>query len=113
MRQGTLRVTEGTLDSVDINKSYWYSIGYEWSSNSQWKYCEFDDNLELTMYDDKGNRIIVPHCHTDDAHRTLGVMLLPEDNNATQIEIMKAIAVKFGDKIRVGYIKGHDVMQAL
>ena len=37
------------------------------------------------MYDDAGARVEVPHCHTNEAHRTLGVMLAPDDNNKGQV----------------------------
>ena len=33
------------------------------------------------MNDDEGTRIEVPHYHTNEAHRTLGVMLAPDANN--------------------------------
>ena len=111
--QGTLRATGGALDCDDPNKSYWYSIDYEWNKHGRWKYCEFNDDLELTMNNDKGDRTVAPHCHTNEAHRTLGVMLAPDDNNEAQVTMMRKIASKFGDSIRTGFIKGHDVMQAL
>ena len=111
--QGTLRATGGALDCDDPNKSYWYSIDYEWNKHGRWKYCEFNDDLELTMNTDKGDRTVVPHCHTNEAHRTLGVILAPDDNNEAQVAMMHKIATKFGDSIRTGFIKGHDVLQAL
>jgi len=33
------------------------------------------------MYDDVRGRKEVPYCHTDDAHKTLCVILAPDDNN--------------------------------
>ena len=65
------------------------------------------------MDDDNGKRTVVPHCHTNEAHKTLGVMLAPEDNNESQVAMMRKIASQFGDSIRTGFIKGHDVMHAL
>lgn len=65
------------------------------------------------MYDDNDDRKEVSHCHTDNAHNILGVMLAPDDNNRQQVERMRKIALKFGDKVRVGYICDHDILQAL
>ena len=33
------------------------------------------------MYDDVGGRKEVTHFHTDEAHKTIGVMLAPDDNS--------------------------------
>ena len=41
------------------------------------------------MYDNVGGRKELPHCHIDEAHKTLGVMLVPDDNNKSQIIIMR------------------------
>ena len=79
--QCTLHTTGGALDCKDPNKSYWYSVDYEWNVEGRWKYCAYNDNLKLMMYDDAGARVEVPRCHTNEAHRTLGVMLAPDDNN--------------------------------
>ena len=65
------------------------------------------------MDDDNSNMKIVPHCHTDDAPRTLGVMLASDDNNTVQVVRMRKITSYFGDTIRAGFIKGHDVLHAL
>ena len=62
---------------------------------------------------DNGNMKTVPHCHTDDAHRKLEVMLALDDNNAAQMVRMRKSASYSGDKIRAGFIKGHDVIYAL
>ena len=62
---------------------------------------------------DRGNRTIFPYCHANSPHRTLVIVLASEDNKTTQVDQMRNIAAKFGDNIQVGYIKGHDVMQAL
>ena len=65
------------------------------------------------MYDDEGTKIEVPHCHTNEAHRTLGVMLAPDDNNKGQVSRMKDIALKFGDNVRVRFIRGYDMLHVL
>ena len=65
------------------------------------------------MYDDLGRRKEVPHCHTDVAHKTLGVMLAPDDNNKIQVKKMRQISSKFGDRVQVGYIQGEDVLFSL
>ena len=111
--QGTLNTTGGALDCKDPNKSYWYAVDYEWNAAGRWKYCAYNENLKLMMYDDVGTKIEVPHCHTDEAHRTLGVMLAPDDNNTLQVSRMKDIALKFGDNVRVGFIRGFDIFHAL
>ena len=67
----------------------------------------------MAINDDNKDRTIVPHCHTNEAHKTLGVMLAPEDNNESQVSMMRKIASQFGDSIRTGFIKGHEVMHAL
>ena len=64
------------------------------------------------MYDDNGHRKAVPHYYTDEAHRTLGVMLAPNNNNALQMSRMRKITLKFNDKVRVGFIRGQDIHQA-
>ena len=61
------------------------------------------------MYDDEGNKVEVPHCHTDEAHRILGVMLAPDDNNKSQVDMMRNIALTFGDRVHVGFIRGRAV----
>ena len=111
--QGTLNTTGGALDCKDPNKSYWYAVDYEWNAAGRWKYCAYNEDLKLMMYDDVGTKIEVPHCHTDEAHRTLGVMLAPDDNNTLQVSRMKDIALKFGDNVRVGFIRGFDIFHAL
>ena len=55
----------------------------------------------------------VPHYHTDEGHRALGVILAPDDNNRSQVDRMRNIALKFGDRVRVGFILGHGVFYAL
>ena len=65
------------------------------------------------MYDDEGTKIEVPHCHTSEAHGTLGLMLAPGDNNKLQVSRMKDIALKFGDNVSVGFIRGFDMFHAL
>ena len=44
----------GGIDYDYPNKSYWYSVDYEWSGNGRWKYCAFDRDIWLMMYDDGG-----------------------------------------------------------
>ena len=55
----------------------------------------------------------VPHCHTDDTHKILAVILAPDDNNSQQVEIIYKLASQFGDRLRVGCIVVHDVLHAL
>ena len=111
--QGTLNTSGGALDCKGPNKSYWYSVDYEWNNEGQWKYCNFNDKLKLIMYDDAETKIEVPHCHKNEAHRTLGVMLAPDDNNKGQVGRMRDISLKFGDNVQVGFIRGHNVLHAL
>jgi len=63
-------------------------------------------------YGDVGYRKKVPHYHTDGAHKTLGVMLAPDDNNRVK-KRMRQISSKFGDRVRVGFTQGDDVLLAL
>ena len=65
------------------------------------------------MYDNEGARVEVPHCHTNEAHRTLGVMLALDDKNNGQVARMKENTFKFGDNVRVGFIRGYDILHAL
>ena len=65
------------------------------------------------MYDDVGRWKEVTHCHTDVVHRTLGVMLAPDDNNKSQVKRMRQIFSKFGDRVRAGYIQGEDLLLIL
>ena len=65
------------------------------------------------MYDDEGKNIEVLHCHTNDAHRILSVILDPDDNNKLQVSRMKDIALTLGDNVRVGFIRGFDMLHAL
>ena len=65
------------------------------------------------MYDDEGTQIEVPHCHTNESHRILGVILAPDDNNKLQVSRMKDISLTLGDNIRVGFIRGFDMFHAL
>ena len=58
------------------------------------------------MYDDEGTKIEVPHCHTNIAHRTLGVILALNDNNKGQVSRMKDTTLTLGDNVRVGFIRG-------
>lgn len=55
----------------------------------------------------------VHHCRIDASYKSLGVVLAPDDNNTIQIKRMCQIEVKFGDGVRVGFIKGHDVFHGL
>ena len=65
------------------------------------------------MYDDVRGSKEVPYCHTDVAHKKLGVMLKPDDNNKSQIIIMRQISSKFGERVRICFIKGEDVLLAM
>lgn len=65
------------------------------------------------MYDDIGRRKEVSHCHTGETNKTFGVMLAHDDNNKSQISRMRQISSKFGDHVRVGFIKGEDVLFVL
>ena len=40
-------------------------------------------------------------------------MIASDGNNFQQVERIRKLSLQFGDRIRVGYIKGHDVFQAL
>ena len=110
--QGTLHTTGGALDYKYPNKSCWYGVDYEWNNSGRWKHCEYND-VKLMIYDDEGNKMEVLYCQSDEAHRTLGVMLAPNDNNRSQVDSMRNISLKFGDRVRVGFIRGHDVFHAL
>ena len=65
------------------------------------------------IYDEEGTKIEVPHCHTNVAHRTPGMKLTPDDNNKGQVSRMKDIALTCSDNVRVGFIKGYDMLHAL
>lgn len=65
------------------------------------------------MNDDNSNRKIVPHYHTNGTHKTLGVIIAPDNNNEAQVALLKNIDSRFGDSIRRWFIKGHAVMHAL
>ena len=65
------------------------------------------------MYDDNGNKKYLPYCHTDDAHKTLGVILGTDNNNSQQVERMRKLVLKFGDKVIVGYICGHKILHTM
>jgi len=101
------------IDYDDPNKNYWYSIDYEWNNNNSWTYFDFNESLELTIDNDKGNMQTTSHYHTDAAHKTLGGVLAPDDNNISQAIKMREIASHFGDKIRLGCIKSHDALYAI
>ena len=51
----------------------------------------------------------VTHSHIDEARKTIGIMLVPDDNNHQQVKIMRQTAMKFGDRVQVGFIRSHDV----
>ena len=108
--RGTLNTSGGDLDCDDPNKNYWYNIDYELNVKGRWKYCAYDEDLWLMLYDDVGRRKEVPHCHTDVAHKTLRVILASDDNKKSQVKRMRQIFSKFGDIVRVGYIQGDDVL---
>ena len=59
--QCTLNTLGGALDCDDPNKIYWCIIDYERNSNRRWKYCVYDEDLRLMIYDDVGGRKEVPH----------------------------------------------------
>ena len=65
------------------------------------------------MYDDEGARVDVPHCHTNEVHRILGVMLAPDETNKGQVARIKETAIKFGDNFRAGFIREYDILHAL
>lgn len=44
------------------------------------------------MYDEIGGRKEVQHCHTDEAQKSLGVMLAPDENNKSQMSRMRQIS---------------------
>ena len=64
-------------------------------------------------YDDEGTKIEVPYCHTNVSHRTLGVMLAPDDNNKGQVSWMKDIVLTFVDNVQVGLIRVYYMLHAL
>ena len=39
--------------------------------------------------------------------------MAPDNNNIIQIARIRNMTMKFSDKVRVGFIRGHDVLQAL
>ena len=41
------------------------------------------------------------------------MILIPDDNNKLQVSRMKDIALTFGDNVRVGFIRGFDMLHAL
>ena len=62
------------------------------------------------MYDNIGSHKAVPHCHINEAHRTLEVMPAPDDNNVLQISRMREMMLKFSDKVCVGFIRENYVL---
>ena len=91
--QSTFCLTNVSLDCDDPNKSYWYSINYEWNIHERWKYCNLNDDLKLVMYNDGGPRTIAPHYRSDEAHKTLVVMLTPDDDKTLQVDTMRKITL--------------------
>ena len=69
--------------------------------------------LELVMDNDVGIRDIIPHCHADESHKSLGVMLNLDDNSTLQVYRMIQIELQFGEKIKSGFITGQNVLYAL
>lgn len=65
------------------------------------------------MYDDDGDSKEVLYWHTVYAHKMLGVMLAPNDNNTSQTNIMHQILIKFGKRVRIGFISGRNIFHAL
>ena len=61
------------------------------------------------MNDDTGNKKEVLYFHTNVAHKTLGVMLAPDYINNQHVKKNRQLAQKSGDKVRVGFIRVHDV----
>ena len=59
------------------------------NNRGRWKYCAFNDDLEITMSDNNSNRKVVSHCHINDTHKTLEVILAPDDNNEAQVVMMR------------------------
>ena len=47
------------------------------------------------MDDDTGTKKKVPYFHPNVAHRTLGVILAPDDNNNQQVKRMRQLAQKW------------------
>ena len=78
----------GALDCEDANESYWYSVYCEWNPNGRYKYFKYNNELQLMMDDDTWNKKEVLYCHTNVAHKTLGVMIAPDDNNNQQVKEM-------------------------
>ena len=65
------------------------------------------------VYDNNGTKKEVPHYCIDEAHNIVGVMIAPDDNNKNQVVKMRQLALKFGDQVQVGFIRGHDIFHAL
>ena len=53
------------------------------------------------MQDADGKGKAVPHFHTDESYRSIGIRIDPDDNNT------------LSEKVRVGFIRDHDAFQAL
>ena len=99
MWQGTIKTSGGSLDYDDSNKSYWYSVDYEWSENDRWRYYTFKFFIVFTMFDANGAQIFPPHCHTENAHKTLGIMMTHDGKNDLQITWIRTMALKFSNKV--------------
>lgn len=65
------------------------------------------------MYDGTGNRKAVLYFHADEAHRIFSGMLALDDNDVLQVSRMREMILKFSNKACMGFIREHDVIQAL
>ena len=61
------------------------------------------------MNDDDGNRTLVPHCHTNDNHKKLGVILSHDENNDQQVIRIKKLSRNLVTKLEVD----HNVLYGL
>ena len=57
------------------------------------------------MDNNTGIKKEIHHCHTDDFHKTMVTILAPNNNNVQQVRRMRLIALKFGYKVLVGFIR--------
>lgn len=65
------------------------------------------------MYVNTGTKNELLYCHTNATHKTLGVMLTPNDKNIQQVNRMRKFVLKVGNKVHVGLMRGHDIFHVI
>jgi len=87
--QAAVAEWEALLSATDRalvpEKCVWYLVNFEFH-RSQWRYTSKNELVLLAVCNAAGKLATIPQLPVTEAHRTLGVRVAPDGNNAVELE---------------------------